>query len=308
MRILVSVLLINISIIIFAQTENSNDYESKTITVLNNGAVLYELPTIQSNVICEIPFWEIVFLYSRDYIPEHDTINGIPGYWAKAKYENNFGYIFTGVIDNYTNESDFKYRILQESGAVNDLNYEPNLHWYGIYKTKYSEVDSLVKVDIHFERTRSDIDGSAITVVRTNLSSRIKSEFLIGSKENLKEKIIYNYLIQRTGKNKYLVLYPGIEYSNFQVTGCVSEYEYGSPIISDYKISINQNDIVQDFKSKDAISWASILYAGHINNDNFDDYIIFELYSYNSGVIHLFLSNDSNILSKVSELKVYDDD
>jgi len=178
----------------------SQEYLSRSyFTVLSQtGLNMRAQPDPNSPVVTTIPFGtEIDADFSKEV---SDRINGFAGVWYPVSYKGYTGYVWSqylgsitipkqGIINN-------DYRLIEEGAHCGELNYMPDLHWYGIFETNKPGIQELKKVRINLiikstlneEERRLIFEesfGNADFLIKTD--SDRKSVFLIGSKEPLDE-------------------------------------------------------------------------------------------------------------------------
>lgn len=72
------------------------------------GLILRAKPDINANKVASIPNKEAVLLYDLPKNAKKETINGLQGYWRKAYYKDQFGYVFDAYLKDYTTDAERK--------------------------------------------------------------------------------------------------------------------------------------------------------------------------------------------------------
>lgn len=293
-----------ILLIAISQLGYSDDFSCKKMDhqeriIKKSGLEIKSEPSNTSETILLLPYWTKV---DACFVPElRDTINGTFGTWIKVKYDTISGYMFNGFLvgtyEKYEKPKDI--RLMSEGESCSFPNFDPTLYWYGLYKTE--DGDSLIKVEIEISKEsldlRSDFDAGSV-FVKTNLSNRMHSFLLIGSKKPLIERIV-SYKI---GMNP-VFLFPGQSYSigvflskhrttnnlDFNVIGTVKDYKYG-PEYENYQLRLmdNRNNYKTQVISKDPEN--RIIWYGDIDNDEIPDFVL-HAYLNSSSRMSLYLSS-----------------
>lgn len=182
----------------------SQDYFTEKIVIAQPHLNMREKPNKNSEIIAQIPFWKKVEIYDgNNYI---DTVNGITGYWYKAKYDNKEGFVWSQYLGNFYLSDDtivnIDFQILHEGYKCSGFNYSPELNWYGLYKTEDSTKQELLKVELQFifKNTTSEEEKNkyfkdeygADLIVKTNREK--ESLLIIGAYQPLKEGTISGIL------------------------------------------------------------------------------------------------------------------
>ena len=115
-----------------------------------SGLNIREKPNQNSSISTTIPFGTEVKADFSKMIPA--TINGFTGGWVPVAYEGKDGYAWSQYLaeitipgqENINND----FRVIQEGAFCGELNYMPDLTWYGIYKTNKPGIRELKKVEI----------------------------------------------------------------------------------------------------------------------------------------------------------------
>lgn len=187
--------LLFIGLICFSQEYSSISY----FTVLSQpGLNMRVQPGHNSPVVTTIPFGTEIDVASSGGVS--DRINGFGGVWYPVSYMGYNGYIWSQYLGNITvpkqGNINNDYRLIEEGAHCGELNYMPDLHWYGIFETNKPGIQELKKVRITLiikstlnEEERSIIFkepfSNADFLIKTD--SDRKSVFLLGSKEPLDE-------------------------------------------------------------------------------------------------------------------------
>src|SRR5687767_8729284 len=79
------------------------------------------------------------------------------------------------------------YRIFNEGSYCMTIQVDTTMHWYGIYRK--NNVDSLVEVKL--QPIKTWVEGNmAWSTISTNRSETAQAVFIIGSKKELKNKVV----------------------------------------------------------------------------------------------------------------------
>ncbi|MEL7223092.1 MAG: SH3 domain-containing protein [Bacteroidota bacterium] len=130
----------------------AND-EIKPYTVTApSGLSLRDGPGIDYDRISIIPFNETVLvnLSLIDY-EQQDTVGEEMGTWYPVTYDGQEGYLFSSYLKyghlfepaKVAENINHDYRIVIPGIRMGSLNYDPNLHWYGLYKSPDDEQSPL---------------------------------------------------------------------------------------------------------------------------------------------------------------------
>lgn len=129
-------LLLSLTSLASATTDPSNMYT----VVANSGLSMRNEPDINANRTAIIPFGEqIELLTDEPYKQETEKINGRTGFWADVRYKDKEGYVFSAYLwpgsltrpqSDYYN-LDSNYRIMATGMRCENLDYHPDLNWYG---------------------------------------------------------------------------------------------------------------------------------------------------------------------------------
>jgi len=295
-------------------------------TIMKDGVDIKTEPNLTSETLLRLPFWtevQTTWVRSRSFEDMLDTIYEVPGIWRLAQYSGTVGYLFDGfAVEVDTNVNTNKdIRIMLEGGACAFPNYDPSLHWYGVYRT--GKMDSLISVEIEIEKRLND--ELAMFYITTNRSSNQYSLFLIGSSMPLTEQVSnYNIRIDKS----YPHLYPGekteITYrdgtrtsyrdSSFDLyaTANVTGLEYYGPVMEDYSLRLtnmqtlslysNEADmlVTQDISDGFEVFQYQLLtqellprlfWYGDLDNDTKPDIIFLTWHGTSGGRYTLFLSS-----------------
>lgn len=184
------------------------DHKQRVIS--KNGLFIRSEPNIKSQSLFSVPFWGIVDVCWVEQ--GYDTINNIGGQWRKVKYQNVTGYMFDGYLtySDSTVEKQKEFRFMREGFICSLANFDPELNWYGLFETKSG--DSLIKVDVVIRKPNLDdhLELPTSIICETNLSHSIKSKFLIGARNPLREGMVNCQSLEES-----IFLYPGQTHSLF---------------------------------------------------------------------------------------------
>jgi hypothetical protein len=277
--------------------------------ISKSGIIMRDAPGRNGNKIAKIPYWERVIV---NLTSQPDTLDNIPGFWVKIRYKDKEGFVFDGYLADIDSTFDkpLDYRMMQEGARCACLNYDPSLHWYGIYHTNSG--DSLKKIDIEIRKPTQGPDYIPwIIIIETD--QRQPSLFLIGSRKKLKEGMI-GYWSNKEGT----VIYPGQrfpQYANITLpdtvntwfinaTGIVTEVQ-DFPVFEKYCLKLSEhqrnnwkNQIIlteKDFNDKQEVpffNFISIVCIGDIDGDRKPDFI-FLISSMYVFTYRLYLSSEA---------------
>ena len=180
-----------------------------------SGLNIREKPNQNSSISTTIPFGTEVKADFSKMIPA--TINGFTGGWVPVAYEGKDGYTWSQYLaeitiprqENINND----FRVIQEGAFCGELNYMPDLTWYGIYKTNKPGIRELKKVEIEVvvkstlkedekEAYFGEDNSNADFLIKTN--SDRNSLFLIGSKKPMEEIQFYGDGSETIGNSGFL--------------------------------------------------------------------------------------------------------
>lgn len=288
----------------------SCDYGEEQMRVISKtGLELKSGAKEESKTLLAVPYWTKVDVCTD--IEKVDTVRTTFGNWRRVSYNGINGYMFDGFLTetDTTYETPKDVRIMYEGSLCATLNFDPNLYWYGIYRTKTA--DSLKKVDIEFNKlnfeSMEEMEGGVI-LIRTNLSDKMTSMLLIGSNKPLPEKIVsYNVqIVPNTlypGQRKTVYTWNTIHrYGNnldLNAIGTFKDSQYG-PILENYQLRLTNmqdnyktQDISDEFSFKGESGMVSLIWFGDIDNDNKVD-LLFSVSTTSQNQITLLLSSKAN--------------
>ncbi len=293
-------------------------------TIMKDGVDLKTEPNLNSESLLRLPYWteiQTTWVRSRSFEDMLDTIHGLPGTWRLAKYSESVGYLFDGfAVEVDTNVNTSKdIRIMFEGGACAFPNYDPSLHWYGVYRT--GRIDSLISVEIGIEKRSND--ELASFYITTNRSSNQYSLFLIGSSIPLTEQVSnHNVQIDK----HFPFLYPGQRkeisyrdgtrsanrensfdlYATANVTG-IAHYgavmeNYSLRLTNKHTLNLYRNeadllvnqDISESFDGFEYELIPRLFWYGDLDNDLKPDLIFLTWYGTSGGRYTLFLSGSAD--------------
>jgi hypothetical protein len=174
------------------------------------GLNLYKNTNFESELIATIPFGGIVYsthlLYSTENFKaryKYSEIDGVKGYWVDANYNDKTGYVFSPYIYHGNNiitlPKENQIRVTQEGICYGEMDYHPDLNWYGLYFD--SEAFFLKKVNVTMYLNK--VHGNEIfrgyecvekESILLKADQAIKSIFLFGTQNELHEgKIVHTY-------------------------------------------------------------------------------------------------------------------
>jgi hypothetical protein len=267
-----------------------------------NGMSIRSLPTLSSEKIGSVPYWDKVLLCDFHFPePIYDTINNISGIWEQVRYNGIEGWVFGAYLTKVEidQNDDPYYGLLFEQDGCGSKNFNPNLNWYGVYSEKNGF--TIKEVNINMEKRPND---SGIPVY-TNISE--KSLFLFGSAEKLTHEFLGGDCQKNFLNQQQTYLYPGQSINiytstnhpdrktvEYNAVGCVIENGYCPKFenyelrISDYRNDKHQN-ISKDFTQFGECGFVKLWWFGDLNNDGLADPMF--LSEGKSGIFTLFLSN-----------------
>lgn len=178
------------------------DVNQNTVVAVN-GLKMRTKPSLKGKVISKIPYGEKVDIVDpmltgldtldsnyKVYYTEEDYYEPLlSGYWVKARYDGEEGFVFSGFLF-YQFEQERKYNkkvaLLMEGGnCFDNLHYRPDWYWYGIYEE--DGVHRLEKIAIDLLVEESEL--GPMMVVTTNKMK--PSLFIIGTPQPLGEKRLF---------------------------------------------------------------------------------------------------------------------
>ena len=182
---------------------------------------------------------------------------------------------------------------------------DSTLYWYGIYETL--EGDSLIKVKLSYIKGSRD-GKSRFDQILTDQSRKRSSKFLIGSKMELKNRLLNRETMYKFKNDLYLYpgqktnvctsLGPGIAGNCVALiaTGNVKSVSY-CPEIENYKLFLADNrsyeflqDITIEMYSRSECGMIGLSWYGDIDGDQLAD-MIFVSSNNNEGVHCLFITS-----------------
>lgn len=320
------------------------------IVLKENGINLMEKPNDSSKVLKHLPFGTIIkcWPYSGTFKYEFgipDTIENISGYWLRTLFDNLTGYVFSPYVyinnewlkvDTVINESTI--RLASEGYFRGNINYNPHLFWYGLYRDSTGFYLKPVKVHI----AHSHIDQNQFLTYQPceeegiwlETDNKKESIFLIGVGKEWKEGRMYN---SETIFNEKVIfnnddgfLYPEREIRMWYGTSYIIFKAYDSLIVDsqcNIKKMYQLEFIRSDHKRTDKINLNKYLningpgnyysehqspkihWVGDINQDGDLDFITYQSDIDNQGsgsVFSLFMfdaGSNSNPILKVSTVE-----
>lgn len=213
---LVSLLLLLYQGLAFAQDSTCREREMKARVLSKTGLKLRSGPSQKADVKLSAAYWSLVDLCESEFV--HDTIDGTIGSWWKVLYNGTEGYMFGGyLVQVDSTHSRYKdVRIMGERSYCSQVNYDPALNWYGVYRM--DGFDTIMRVEIEISllgeaETMSETGGVGGISVRTNHSDSLWALFLIGSKIPLFESSV------RNGRHEGKWIFPGQSQDVFVLGG-----------------------------------------------------------------------------------------
>lgn len=315
-----------------------------------NGLNLREGPNLDSKIIRHLPYGSIVsgdpLFYNEDPRNKLDTIDGVPSFWAIVHFKEDIGYAFTAYLYRLdwkfeidTNITFKTVKINQEGYHLGDIDYHPDLIWYGLY---LDSIGFYIK-KVNIELVLSKVDGvekfkdyecfeNEGILLETNVNE--KSFFLIGVSREWKEGRIYHGLFNpKIGfYEDEGFLYPEREFKfNYKKTfyrfraydSIIIDNECN--IVKEYQLVVDTIDYpagIETFKrtflNNDLKLYGSgnlhsqyltpqVYWAGDINQDGLLDFIIYQHSMVNHGGVtwtySLFLSdpNSNDTIFKLAD-------
>lgn len=178
------------------------DLGQNTVVAVN-GLKLRTKPSLNSKVIDKVPYGEQLEITESSHYG-HDTLASdykvyysdeefyqpvLSGYWVKARYDGQEGYVFSGFL-YYRFEGEKQYNrktalLYEGSNCYDNLHYRPDWHWYGLYEVEGVHRLEKVKLDLLVEE--SDL-GPLLTVTT---DKEKPSMFIIGSPRPLTERRLF---------------------------------------------------------------------------------------------------------------------
>ncbi len=160
MKNLIFVLLI--ALIFQTSTQATNPDTLDYTVVAPSGLSLRTAPYLDAERLEIIPYgtsvktigvWDEVYSLER-----MDTVDTRAGYWIETDYNGKSGYLFSGYLKTgplYVPATEINqlYRISVPGERCQAVNYDPALHWYGIYVDPEAEDTKVKAVDISIEQT-----------------------------------------------------------------------------------------------------------------------------------------------------------
>jgi hypothetical protein len=167
-------------------------------------------PDPQSEILEILPFGSMIYshhaFYSKTRFKERYKsyeINGIKGYWIDAEYRGKKGYVFSPYLylgENIIKDiSDNEIRVTLEGVCLGEMDYHPDLKWYGLYSDSTKCFIKKVNVSMHLTTVESkekfkgyECLGEDRIILLTDVEE--KSIILIGTTNEWQEgDLRYNY-------------------------------------------------------------------------------------------------------------------
>lgn len=286
-------------------------------TYLNeNGLDMYLEPSIHSEVVEELQFGDILFPdydKSHNYTTLLDTVNNVSGKWAFMRKNDKKGFIFSPyAYITYNNKlvkdiSENDFRITKEGLCFGEMDYHPDLKWYGFYYESNQFYLKKINVSMHLSTVEDptffqkyDCANGKSIVLKSDYPKR--SLFLVGSLNELSEgDVPYIYFNNQTGYDKDTgFLYPEqtIELNFKGASNYLRAYESvivdsSYSYVKNYQLEFAINDsndqaehsltnlskllgLYGDAKKHSRYLTPKLYWAGDLNHDDAIDLIIFQ--------------------------------
>jgi len=161
--ILVFLLAITVQMNVHATNPDTLDFT----VVAPSGLSLRTAPYMDANRLEVLPYgtavktvgdWEELYTLER-----LDTIDSRVGYWIETAYNGQKGFIFSGYLKNgplFVPPTDInnQFRITVPGERCQSINYDPSLHWYGIYLDPLTGDSKVKEVDIEIAQTKLSME------------------------------------------------------------------------------------------------------------------------------------------------------
>jgi hypothetical protein len=305
----------------FAQDSPCREREMKARVLSKTGLKLRSDPSQKADVKLSAAYWSLVDLCESDFV--HDTIDGTIGSWWKVRYKGTEGYMFGGyLVQVDSTHSQYKdVRIMGERSYCSQVNYDPALNWYGVYRM--DGFDTIMRVEIEISllgeaEAMSETGGVGGISVRTNHSDSLWSLFLIGSKTPLVESSVRNGRFEGKwmfpgqsqdvfvlGREKYSKTYHPVPLDerpprmSLIALGSVTDVEY-CPQIEGYRLVLKSDksnafrqNITDHLRFKGECGMPNLFWFGDLDGDKKPD-LVFEAGATSMVEYTLFLSSLAN--------------
>ncbi|MFT4758447.1 MAG: hypothetical protein ACI9XO_001622 [Paraglaciecola sp.] len=323
------ILLVLWSISLFVNAQNKED---KMMVISTTGLNFRAEPFTTAKIIGKIGYGEEVVVieklketiytlnskYGR-YSEEKTYKIPIEGYWVKANYEGEVGYLFSGYLCNigyfswppknkFPNLNQDYYLLFETGNCWFNFPKENNWYWYGFFLDNNGK-DSFRKINPSFyvSEDHNPLVEPFSFYVFSNTPSY--PNFIIGSKKELLERTEvtqkdFTHLNQKSGSSYQ----PNILNKKLKASGIIqrnsTKYANGELYIRDeqgteYSMGISRlrtNGVRESFL-------INVLFKGDINNDGIDDYIL--TFGDKSSQTILFLSSAAKEGELVAPVAVY---
>lgn len=310
---------------VLAQEMPCHDSKHRARVIAKSGLNLRSEPDRNSEAIRSLPYWGEVKLCPERVPFQLDTIDGFVGFWRLLEFQGTEGYAFDAFLLHvdyhdtlHSIAKDFRFSM--EHGGCSDINFDPKLHWFGVYRM--DGVDSIMPVDIEVVKPGSrlvqDYDVGNDWILRTHHSDSMRALFLIGFKNPVSAASEHRW------QHVPSIMYPGqTQHVNslrargkagkhgFELiaAGTVKKVQY-CPELENYRMFItndryngHEQDILPDMTYLGQCRMPQLYWFGDIDGDARPD-MVFQASSNSMSGHTLFLSTlatGSNYVGKADE-------
>ena len=274
----------------FAQESPCVESESRARVIAKSGLNLRSEPNRNAKTLRSLPYWgEVKLCPEKVSFQFRDTIDGFAGFWRFLEYQGTEGYAFDAFllhVDYYDtlHSATKNYRFSMEFGNCSDINFDPNLHWFGVYRM--DGFDTIMHVNIEVVNPNARVvrgyDDGNDWVLRTQYSDSMNAMFLIGFKNSVAAAS------EHRGQHEPSWMYPGqTQYVNTRnakrvngkhsfeliAAGTVKKVQY-CPELENYRIFItddrykgHEQEILPDLKHHGECGMPQLYWFGDIDGD-----------------------------------------
>jgi hypothetical protein len=311
---------------VLAQESSCVDSEFRARVIAKSGLNLRSEPHRNAKTLRSLPYWgEIKLCPEKVSFQFRDTIDGFVGFWRLLEYQGTEGYAFDAFLLHVGHYDTLHiatkdYRFSMEFGNCSDINFDPNLHWFGVYRM--DGFDTIMPVNIEVVNPNARIvrgyDDGNDWVLRTQYSDSMNALFLIGFKNPVAAAS------EHRGQHELSWLYPGqIQHVNTRnakrvngkhsfeliAAGTVKKVQY-CPELENYRMFItddryngHEQDMLPYLKHLGECGMPMLYWFGDIDGDSRPD-MVFQAGSNYMVEYTLFLSSlstGSNYVGKADQ-------
>ena len=317
-----SIPVLSLLVYFFISTSASGqiNFFPEELFVKDSALNLRDRPDKSGKVVEKLPHGAALTLVEAANDGQYVEVDSVYGAWLKVQYKNKSGYVFSPHVIGAFN--------LYQEGDAFDEGLPGDQNWYGLYM-RDSFADELRKIDVHLEKTYSELYDDTVNMLKTN--QKDQSKFIIGSAVPLTPGFAGNlgaydpgsfYLSGELSPGSMLNIYPGqdandtTQYNScfLAAVGCARFDESDYVKVSDYRLFAFESLPEGQAPKQDLTGWVqpeegmnpsiNLVWFGDLDHDHKPDALIQDMPAESSSRMSLFLSSKARpgeYLHKVCE-------